>query len=66
MRMGTAPAVMTGAVFGLALHCINFYGFTQAFPWFAEARDGISIFTHIVQSALMAWIYKFMDKPSTN
>ena len=66
MRMGMAPAVLAGAVFGLALYYINFYGFTKAFPWFAEARDGISIFTHIVQSALMAWIYKLMDKSSTS
>jgi len=63
MRMATGPAVLTGALFGLALYCINFYGFTNLFPWFADARDGISIFTHIVQSALMAWIYKLMDKP---
>jgi len=66
MRMGMASAILTGALFGLALYYINFYGFTKMFPWFADARDGISIFTHIVQSALMAWIYKLMDKPSTS
>ena len=52
MRMGMAPAVLAGAVFGLALYYINFYGFTKAFPWFADARDGISIFTHTNAGAL--------------
>jgi len=62
-RVGVTDTQLTGAVFGLALYYINFYGFTKFFPWFADARDGISIFTHIVQSALMAWIYKLMDRP---
>jgi hypothetical protein len=63
MRMGMGAAVLTGAIYGLVLYYINFYGFTKVFPWFADARDGISIFTHIVQSGLMAWIYKLMDRP---
>src|SRR5215831_11105631 len=57
-RATTGMAVLIGAVYGLALYFINFYGFSKWFPWFAEARDSISIFTHIVQSGLMAYLYK--------
>ena len=58
LRMETGLAVLVGCLYGLALYFINFYGFTKWFPWFADARDGISIFTHIVQSGLVAYLYK--------
>jgi len=61
-RLDTGMAVVGGALFGLALYFINFYGFTRWFPWFADARDWISIFTHMVQSGLMAYMYKVMDR----
>ena len=61
-KADTGMAVVIGAAFGLALYAINFYGFTKWFPWFADARDWISIFTHIVQSALMAYLYKVFDR----
>ena len=61
-RLDMAWAVVVGAIYGLILYYINFYGFTKAFPWFADARGGVSIFTHIVQSGLMAWIYKALDR----
>ena len=63
-RLDMAWAIVIGGIYGLALYYINFYGFTGAFPWFADARGGVSIFTHIVQSGLMAWIYKAMDRRS--
>ena len=59
-RVGTTTAVLVGAVYGLALYFINFYGFTRWFPWFADARDWVSILSHIVQSGLMAGLYKVM------
>jgi hypothetical protein len=58
MRMDVGLAVVVGGLYGLALYFINFYGFTVWFPWFADARDWISIFTHIVQSGLVAYLYK--------
>jgi hypothetical protein len=61
-RLDIGMAVMAGAIYGLALYAINFYGFTKWFPWFADARDWISIFTHIVQSGLMAYLYKVFDR----
>lgn len=61
-RLDTGMAVIAGAVYGLALYYINFYGFTRWFPWFADARDWISIVNHIVQSALMAYLYKAIER----
>jgi hypothetical protein len=62
MRMDVGLAVVVGGLYGLALYFINFYGFTAWFPWFADARDWISIFTHIVQSGLVAYLYKRLSR----
>jgi len=62
MRFDTPMATIIGALYGLALYVINFYGFTKWFPWFADALDWISIFTHMVQSGLMAYLYKVFDR----
>jgi hypothetical protein len=61
-RMSIGTATLVGALYGLALYYINFYGFTKWFPWFADHRDWIAIFTHLVQSGLMAYLYKVMDR----
>ena len=64
MRMDVGMAVIAGGLYGLALYSINFYGFSRWFPWFADARDWISIFTHIVQSGLVAYLYKLYSHPT--
>jgi hypothetical protein len=56
-RMSVGPAVVVGAIYGLALYAINFYGFTAVFPWFAMARNWVSIVTHLVFGATAAWAY---------
>jgi uncharacterized membrane protein YagU involved in acid resistance len=61
-RFSLGLAILIGAIFGLLLYFINFYGFTAFFPWFAMARNAISIFSHIVFGAAAAWIYKAMAK----
>ena len=57
-RLELGTAVLVGAIYGLVLYGINFYGFTKWFPWFADHRDWIAISTHVVQGALWAWLYK--------
>lgn len=57
-RLGLGVTVLLGALFGLALYFINFYGFTAVFPWFAGARNWVSIFSHIVFGAAVALTYK--------
>jgi hypothetical protein len=61
-RMSIGAAAVTGAVFGLALYFADFYFFTRWFPWFAEHRDWIAIFTHIVQGALWGGLYKAWER----
>ena len=61
-RMGVGAALVTGALYGLVLYWINFYFFTNWFPWFAEARGWISIATHIIQGALWGWLYKAWER----
>ena len=61
-RLDMGMAIAIGAIYGLALYLVNFYAFTKWFPWFADARDWISIFTHIVQGGLWAYMYKMLDR----
>jgi hypothetical protein len=53
----TYMVIIAGTVFGLGLYVINFYGFTVLFPWFAEARNWISIVSHLAFGAVLAFGY---------
>ncbi len=57
-RMDLGVALAIGAALGLALYLINFYGMTAVFPWFAMARNWVSIFAHAVFGVAAAWAYK--------
>lgn len=47
-----------GALFGLIVFVVNFYGFAElAFPWFAMARNWITVVSHLVFGAVMAGSY---------
>ena len=61
-RLDMGAAIAIGMIYGLALYLVNFYVFTKWFPWFADARDWISIFTHLVQGGLWAYLYKALDR----
>ncbi|MBA3579606.1 MAG: hypothetical protein H0W42_06405 [Gemmatimonadaceae bacterium] len=62
-RFEMGVAVLIGAGFGLLLYLVNFYGFTAIFPWFAMARNWISIFSHIMFGVFAAAAYKQLAKP---
>ncbi len=51
-------AAIGGLVFGLAIYAINFYGFTAAFPWFAEARNWITVLAHAIFGLTLAVVYE--------
>jgi hypothetical protein len=51
-------AIAIGALAGLVLYLINFYGFTAVFPWFAMARGWVSILGHMLFGAVAAGAYK--------
>lgn len=50
-------AIWVGAGFGLVLYLVNFYLFTAIFPWFAMARNWISVFSHIMFGLVGGWAY---------
>ena len=50
-------AIGLGIVFGLVVYLVSFYGMTAIFPWFAMARNWVSIFAHVVYGAVLAWVY---------
>lgn len=60
-RRGMPSALVVGAVYGLALFGINMYGFTLVFPWFAAARDGITLAAHVLFGVSAAAVYKALS-----
>ena len=61
-RFGWLMAVIVGAVVGLGLYVVNFYGMTAVFPWFAMARNTISIVSHIAFGLMLGLSYKALAK----
>jgi uncharacterized membrane protein YagU involved in acid resistance len=55
LRLSGAMAIAAGAVFGLIVYAVNFYGLTALFPWFAMARNAITIASHVVFGAVLGW-----------
>ena len=54
---GTALGILLGGFYGLALYYINFYGFNAFSPWFVDQRDWLSIVSHCVFGAVLAYAY---------
>lgn len=57
-RLSKGAAAGVGLLFGLAVYVINFYGMTAVFPWFAMARNGISIFAHLMFGLVLGYSYR--------
>jgi uncharacterized membrane protein YagU involved in acid resistance len=55
---GLGLALIAGIVYGLIIYALNFYGMTALFPWFAEARNGVSICSPALFGAVLALVYK--------
>ena len=62
--LGTTASIVGGAMFGLAVYYINFYGFTALFPWFAMARGAISIVAHVAFGAILGAVYRLLHPRS--
>ena len=56
-QMAMTGATISGLVFGLVIYAVNFYGFTVVFPWFAEARNSITIVAHAIFGLTLGVIY---------
>src|SRR6266508_1466679 len=62
-RMSLGAALIAGGIFGIVVYVVNFYGFTAVFPWFAMARNWISILSHVVFGVVLAYTYKALERP---
>lgn len=60
LPLGAALGV--GALFGLGLYLFNFYVMTGVFPWFANARNWISVSVHLVFGLCAAGAYKALAR----
>lgn len=58
--MRTGRAIAIGAVFGSLLYAVNFYWFTDYFPWFAVSRGWITLFSHIAYGTIAAGVYEWL------
>lgn len=50
-------AYLGGAIFGLVLYFINFYLWSAAFPWFADYRNWVNLFGHILFGLVLGGVY---------
>ncbi|KVC70229.1 hypothetical protein WI73_14850 [Burkholderia ubonensis] len=57
-------ASVAGAVFGVLLYVVNYYGMTQVFPWFADARGWVSALDHIVFGLIVSDAYMRLERPA--
>lgn len=53
-RLRSGPTLVVGASYGLVIYLVNLYGFTLLFPWFAVARDWVTLVTHLVFGVTLA------------
>jgi hypothetical protein len=54
--------IVLGALYGLALYYVNFYGFEAFSPWFESERSWVSIASHAVFGAVLAYAYVAINK----
>ncbi len=62
LKLNGAMLLAGGLVFGLLIYAINFYGMTAIFPWFAMARNWVSILAHAAFGLVLA--YALMPRAS--
>ncbi|WP_215796656.1 SRPBCC family protein [Paludibacterium yongneupense] len=66
-RLRLSPFLIFGAVYGWMIYVVNLYGFTLLFPWFAVARDGVTLAAHLVFGVtLVAGCRLFVSRSATN
>ena len=63
LRLNGTMLIVAGVVFGLIVYAIHFYGMTSFFPWFAMARNWISIAAHAIFGLVLA--YALMPRAAT-
>ena len=59
-----ALALATGAVFGLLLYVLNFYGMAGVYTWFVALRGWPTAIAHVIFGMTAAFIYLKLERPS--
>ena len=62
-RLDRMGALVTGAAFGVVLYLVNYFGFTGMFPWFAPARNWVTILSHLTFGMVAGWSYVALQRP---
>ncbi len=62
---GMVWSIIGGAVFGVMVYFVNFYGATALFPWFAMARGPITLFTHAMFGLVLGCAYWVIARSGT-
>jgi len=55
MRLHGPMLLLAGVAFGLIVYAVHFYGLTALFPWFAMARNWISVLAHAIFGLVLAY-----------
>lgn len=50
-----------GAVFGLLLYLLNFYGMVRLYPWFMELRGWPTLIAHLIFGMTAATLYRKLE-----
>ena len=61
-RIEMTLSLIVGSIYGLMIYTVNMYGVTAIFPWFSEARDWITVVTHVVFGVSLAGTYKALTR----
>ena len=59
-RLAFLPSLLAGAGFGALLYFVNLCGFTFIFPWFTQARGGITLAVHLVFGMVVMLTYRWL------
>ena len=59
-RLALLPSLLAGAGFGALLYFVNLYGFSSIFPWFTQARGGITLAVHLVFGMVVMLTYRWL------
>lgn len=59
-------AIFIGLAIGLAIYLIDFYPLSAAFfPWFASARNWVTVVNHVIFGGVLAWSYVGLARHQT-
>lgn len=61
-RLRTRSALVVGALYGLLIYVVNLHGLTMFFPWFAVARDWVTLLAHVVFGVVLAGGCRVLSK----